>query len=64
MINFELPLDTANYIHRIGRAGRYGRKGVTINLICANEKKFKDQIEGYWATVMSELPSNLGELAI
>jgi translation initiation factor 4A len=64
VINFELPLDTANYIHRIGRAGRYGRKGVTINLICANEKKLKDQIEGYWATVMSELPSNLGELAL
>jgi superfamily II DNA/RNA helicase len=64
VINFELPLDTANYIHRIGRAGRYGRKGVTINLICANEKKLKDQIEGYWATVMSELPSNLGELSL
>jgi superfamily II DNA/RNA helicase len=64
VINFELPLDTANYIHRIGRAGRYGRKGVTINLICANEKKGKEQIEAYWSTVMSELPGNLGEIAL
>jgi len=33
VINYELPVQKENYIHRIGRAGRFGRKGVTINLI-------------------------------
>ena len=33
VINFDLPMSKETYIHRIGRSGRYGRKGVSINLI-------------------------------
>lgn len=64
VINFELPLDTANYIHRIGRAGRYGRKGVTINLVSQNELRQMKEIESYWATDMVELPNNLGSIEL
>ena len=64
VINFELPLDVSNYIHRIGRAGRFGRKGVTINLVSQGEEKQKRDIEEYWATQMSELPNNLGSIAL
>merc|ERR1712113_1259780 len=35
VINYDLPRDKENYIHRIGRSGRYGRKGVAINF-CAD----------------------------
>jgi superfamily II DNA/RNA helicase len=33
VINYDLPNNRENYIHRIGRSGRYGRKGVAINFV-------------------------------
>ena len=36
IINYDMPIQHENYIHRIGRSGRYGRKGLAINLICTN----------------------------
>ena len=33
VINFELPRNKENYIHRIGRAGRFGKKGRAINFV-------------------------------
>lgn len=64
VINFELPTDVSNYIHRIGRAGRYGRKGVTINLISENEARQKQELEQYWSTVMEMLPNNLAAIQL
>ena len=63
VINFELPTDTSNYIHRIGRAGRYGRKGTTINLISKDEKKYLEEIQKTYPTLnMTSLPENLSLL--
>jgi superfamily II DNA/RNA helicase len=62
VINFELPLDKANYIHRIGRAGRYGRKGLTINLVGPNEMKMKTEIEQFWHTNWEALPQDLSKI--
>ncbi len=31
VINFDLPKNLENYLHRIGRSGRFGRKGLAIN---------------------------------
>jgi signal transduction histidine kinase len=50
VINFELPLDKSNYIHRIGRTGRYGRKGMTINLVGPSEMRQKQEIEAHSRT--------------
>ena len=36
VINYDLPNDPSKYIHRIGRTGRYGKKGLSINLINTN----------------------------
>ena len=44
MINFDLPLRLENYIHRIGRAGRYGRKGTAINFVNPSDAKFIKEI--------------------
>jgi superfamily II DNA/RNA helicase len=62
VINFELPLDKANYIHRIGRAARFGRKGLTINICGPSEMKMKQEIEEYWHTNWEALPQDLSKI--
>ena len=64
VINYELPVNRENYIHRIGRSGRFGKKGVSINLLCPNETKMKEDIESHYATKMEELPLNLSLLIL
>lgn len=55
VINFDLPNDIHNYIHRIGRSGRWGRKGVGINLITRRDVKKLKEIEEYYSTQINEL---------
>ena len=38
-INYDLPMNRENYIHRIGRSGRFGRKGVAINFVKSDDVK-------------------------
>jgi translation initiation factor 4A len=64
VINFELPMNRENYIHRIGRSGRFGKKGVSINLISPNEHKMKEDIETYYSTRMTELPLDLTTITL
>jgi translation initiation factor 4A len=64
IVNYDMPLQQENYIHRIGRSGRYGRKGLAINLICANEMETIEKIQTYYSTIINELPSDLSELSI
>lgn len=40
VINYDLPTQPENYLHRIGRSGRFGRKGVAINFVTKVRKKF------------------------
>ncbi len=44
IINFGLPQDAEQYIHRIGRTGRAGRSGRAISLCCPDEKKLLESI--------------------
>ena len=60
VINYDLPFKKANYIHRIGRTGRYGRKGVAINFIVSNQDvKTIREIERYYHTEVEEMPMNI-----
>lgn len=62
VINFDLPKDIHTYIHRIGRSGRWGRKGMGINFITRRDiRKMKD-IEQYYDTQITELPSNFSNM--
>ena len=62
VINYELPLQRENYIHRIGRSGRFGRKGVAINLVVNEEMRSLRDIETYYKTNIVALPEDLTNL--
>lgn len=64
VINYELPTNRENYVHRIGRAGRFGRKGTTINLLLNEESPMMDDICDYYGMQLSELPQDLSKLAL
>jgi superfamily II DNA/RNA helicase len=64
VINFELPIQRENYVHRIGRSGRYGRKGVAINLISEEEVKMLEEIEQHYSTTIAELSEDLSALGV
>lgn len=64
VINYELPVQKENYIHRIGRAGRFGRKGVTINLISPEEKRAVGEIEEHWKITLETLPNDLSKIPL
>lgn len=61
VFNFDMPPfeDKENYIHRIGRCGRYGRKGTAISLLTPAEKDVMDQIATHYSFVPQLLPQDL-----
>ena len=58
VINFDLPRDIHNYLHRIGRSGRWGRKGTGINFITRRDIVKMKEIESYYSTQIDELPND------
>jgi translation initiation factor 4A len=64
VINYELPVQRENYIHRIGRSGRFGRKGVAINLIAGDEVNMMAEIETHYSTKVEMLPEDLAKLTL
>ncbi|KAJ3120848.1 translation initiation factor eIF4A [Nowakowskiella sp. JEL0407] len=62
VINYDLPTNKENYIHRIGRGGRFGRKGVAINFVAAEDIRMLREIETFYNTQVEEMPSNIADL--
>jgi len=56
VINFDIPKCEFTYLHRIGRSGRWGRKGTGINFITKRDVKKMKDIEDYYHTEIKELP--------
>lgn len=66
VVNFDLPVKFSNpsepdcevYLHRIGRAGRFGRKGAAFNLVCTErDKMIMEKIERHFNHVVREVPN-------
>ena len=57
VINFDLPKSVHTYLHRIGRSGRWGRKGVGINFITRFDMPQLKAIEQFYHTTIPELPA-------
>lgn len=64
VINFDIPKCSNTYLHRIGRSGRYGRKGTAINFITKRDIRLLKEIEEFYSTHISELPSDFTNLNI
>ena len=62
MINYDLPANRENYLHRIGRSGRFGRKGVAINFVTDQDVRTLQELEQFYTTSIDEMPNNIGEL--
>ena len=62
VINFDLPRSKETYIHRIGRSGRFGKKGVAINFVTNEDVRILRDIEQYYSTQIDEMPMNVAEL--
>jgi ATP-dependent RNA helicase len=62
VINYDLPNSRELYIHRIGRSGRYGRKGVAINFVKSDDIRILRDIEQYYSTQIDEMPMNVADL--
>ncbi|XP_037089873.1 eukaryotic initiation factor 4A-I-like [Pollicipes pollicipes] len=62
VINYDLPTNRENYIHRIGRSGRFGRKGVAINFVTEADSRALKDIEDFYHTEIEEMPNNVADL--
>jgi translation initiation factor 4A len=62
VINYDLPRNLENYIHRIGRSGRFGRKGVAINFVTNDDRRAIRELEQFYNTQIEEMPANIANL--
>jgi len=58
VINYDIPQCVHNYLHRIGRSGRWGRKGLAINFVTRRDICYMRNIETHYKSTIQELPNN------
>lgn len=63
VINFDVSKCVHTYLHRIGRSGRWGRKGIGINFVTRNDIKYMQNIESHYGTQIEEMPADMGFLS-
>jgi superfamily II DNA/RNA helicase len=62
VINYDLPIRIESYIHRIGRSGRFGKKGIAINFMTIDDIKKMETISKNFNASITALPNNLNEV--
>lgn len=61
VINYDITENPETYLHRIGRSGRFGRKGMAINLVTKYDSNNLKRIEDHFKINIEELPNNFGD---
>jgi len=72
VVNYDLPMDFKRrgepeyetYMHRIGRTGRFGLKGIAVNLVASHERPLLQQIERYYKCNIAELSGDCEEIEV
>lgn len=59
VINYDMPFNKETYIHRIGRSGRYGRKGTAINFVTRDDSKKIDDLQKFYNTKIEDMPNDI-----
>jgi superfamily II DNA/RNA helicase len=62
VINYDLPINREQFIHRVGRAGRFAPKGVAIPLVAPDDVSVMRDIETFFNIQIDELSSNFALL--
>merc|ERR1712139_31239 len=62
VINYDVPISREFYIHRIGRSGRFGRKGVALSFVKDEDMALLQSIEKFYSTKIKEMPANFADL--
>ncbi|KAH7821847.1 DEAD box ATP-dependent RNA helicase [Monocercomonoides exilis] len=62
VVNYDIPTNREIYLHRIGRSGRYGRKGVAISFVKTEDIRILRDIEQFYSTQIDEMPMNVADL--
>lgn len=61
VINYDLPKDVESYVHKVGRSGRHGRKGLAISFVTQKDRRGLEAIERFYDTRIDPLPENVSE---
>jgi translation initiation factor 4A len=59
VINFDIPRSVDTYLHRIGRSGRWGRKGIAVNFVTKMDIRQMRIIEAHYGATIEEMPVDL-----
>jgi len=62
VVNYDLPISREQYLHRIGRTGRFARRGLAVNLVKQDEMKILKDLETFYSVTIAEMPMNIAEL--
>lgn len=61
VINYDIPVNRENYLHRIGRSARFGRKGIAINFVTAEDKDEFKALQKFYAVKIKPMPANVAK---
>ena len=58
VVNYDLTRNVHTYLHRIGRSGRWGRRGIAINFVTRQDSRDMYALEQHYNIRINELPAN------
>lgn len=59
VINYDLPFNRENYLHRIGRSARFGRKGIAVSFVTCEDEDELQQLQKFYNIKIKPMPANV-----